>query len=256
MTPSLLRPHLVPAVVVFSALLLAACAREEPATLRSETRELTGFNAIELEGAASVDVTVGGPHAVEVEAPPRVLERIETEVKGDTLVIRTRLRDWISTTGTSRVAFRIAMPELVSLRVGGGNDVHLHGFAGGTSSIRSEGAAQIRATGTLDTLTVHMAGAGDGDFRALTAAHARVSVDGVGNVIVNATESLDATMNGVGTIHYLGEPSRVQTHMNGLGRIARLEDRDEDASSDADDRQALPPPAPAPAETAESTEVI
>jgi hypothetical protein len=218
-------------VVVFSALVLSACGREETSPLATETRELTGFSAIELEGAASVDVTVGAEHKVEIEAPQRIMERIETAVEGDKLVIRTRLKDWISTTGSSRVALRISVPELASLRVDGGNDVHLHGFSGGASTIRADGAAQIRATGALDSLRVYFAGAGDGDFRELVAADAQVRVDGVGNVVVHATQSLDATMNGVGSIRYTGNPSSVSTHMNGLGRIARFEERrrDDDA---------------------------
>jgi hypothetical protein len=48
-----------------------------------------------------------------------------------------------------------------------------------------------------------------------------VTVDGVGSVIVNPRDSLDATMNGVGAILYIGTPSRVNTRMNGLGTIGQ-----------------------------------
>lgn len=251
MTPTSIRLS----VVIFFLGLLAACARE-PGPSQTQTRDLSGFSAIELEGAASIDVTVGAAHAVEIEAPERVLERIETQVRGDTLVIHTRLKDWISTSGTSRVALRISVPELKSLRVGGGNSVQLHGFAGGESNIRAEGAAQIRATGRLDSLRIHLAGAGDGDFRDLTAAHARVQVDGVGNVTVHATDSLDAMMNGVGSITYIGNPSDVKTRMNGLGRISRMDDDADEDDSVPDTREGTRTEPIADETILDSTEVI
>jgi hypothetical protein len=246
-------------VVVLSALALSACGREEASPLATETRELAGFTAIDLEGAASVDVTVGAEHRVEIEAPQRIIDRIETAVEGDKLVIRTRLKDWISTTGSSRVALRISLPELASLRVDGGNDVQLHGFSGGEASIRADGAAQIRATGALDSLRVYFAGAGDGDFRELVASDAHVRVDGVGNVVVHATQSLDATMNGVGSIRYTGNPSSVNTHMNGLGRIARFErgrDGDEEAAESHESEAADTAHTPAAVGELASGEVI
>jgi hypothetical protein len=106
-----------------------------------------------------------------------------------------------------------------------------------------------------------MAGAGHGDFSRLVADQAKVVVEGVGSVIVNPKDTLDATMNGVGAILYTGSPREVNTRMNGLGTIARKDAKDvedEDDDEDAIDPQNLQPeyaePKPKPA--ADSTEVI
>ena len=97
--------------------------------------------------------------------------------------------------------------------------MRLTGFDGGDTSIRAAGAAHIGADGHLDELTVRMAGAGHADLSQLMADDAKVTVDGVGSVIVHPKDTLDATMNGVGAILYTGNPREVNTRMNGLGTI-------------------------------------
>jgi hypothetical protein len=154
------------------------------------------------------------------------IHRISTEVRGDTLYIRSKRRDWLWTDGDPRVTVRITAPHLQSLSLRGGNDVRLAGFDGGESRIKVEGAAHIEATGQLDELTVRMAGAGHADLSKLVTNQASVTVDGVGSVYVNTKESLDATMNGVGAIFYSGNPREVNTSMNGLGKIARRDPDD------------------------------
>jgi hypothetical protein len=68
----------------------------------------------------------------------------------------------------------------------------------------------------------------------LVANEATVTVDGVGSVIVNPRDSLDATMNGVGAILYTGSPSRVNTRMNGLGTIGQRDPKRPDAPKKVD----------------------
>lgn len=219
--------------------LLSGC-NEHHGPVATETRPLTGFSAIDLEGAARVQITVGAPNALELEGPADILERIRTEVRGDTLVIDSRLRVWLRNT-SARVTLRISTPELKALRLGGGNEIRIEGYSGGESSIKAEGAANISATGALDRVVVRMSGAGNVNLRDLVANDADVTVDGVGTVVVRATETLHATMNGVGTIHYLGNPRNVTTRMNGLGSISKADDaggsRDEADELDPDNLQ-------------------
>jgi hypothetical protein len=58
------------------------------------------------------------------------------------------------------------------------------------------------------------------DLSRLAAVNATVESNGAGNITVNVTGSLDARVNGVGTIRYRGGPSEVTTAINGVGSIA------------------------------------
>ncbi len=214
------------------ALLLTGCGGHGDADRTpqvSERRELGSFDSITVEGAARLEITIGEPVSVRVSGNQTSVGRVETNVDGDTLHIKNRARDWL-TPHNSRLTVQITLPKLESLELQGGNDVSLTGLHGGDTTIKATGAANITADGELDELTVRLAGAGHADLSKLAVADAKVTVDGVGSVVVNPRESLDATMNGVGAIFYTGSPHKVNTRMNGLGTIARQDSNEHPGS--------------------------
>jgi hypothetical protein len=50
-----------------------------------------------------------------------------------------------------------------------------------------------------------------------------VTVSGMGGVEVNVKENLNARVNGVGSIRYQGNPSKVDDRISGLGTIEMAE---------------------------------
>jgi Putative auto-transporter adhesin, head GIN domain len=229
-----------PFLVVAFALALSACDDDaRPAgPVSSETRPVDSFDSIDMEGAARLEVIVGKAESLVIEGREKMISRVETDVRGDTLHIESKPRDWFISNGRPRITIKVTVPRLESLRVEGGNDVRVEGFEGGDSRIKLAGATHIKAQGYLDELEVHMAGAGHGDFSKLVADEAEVTVDGVGSVVVHPKDTLDATMNGVGAILYTGSPREVNTRMNGLGTIGRQQADDLEVEEGADDEPA------------------
>ena len=222
-----------------SAALLSACddgddRRSNFGPSRSESREIGSFDSIDMKGAARLEITIGQPESLVIEGRSSSIERVETDVRHNTLFIQSKPRDWFMSNNRRRITLKITVPSLESLEVEGGNDVRLTGFDGGDTSIRAAGAAHIVADGHLDELTVRMSGAGHGDFSRLVADQAKVIVEGVGSVIVHPKDTLDATMNGVGAILYTGNPREVNTRMNGLGTIARRDPKDDEPEQHQD----------------------
>jgi hypothetical protein len=215
---------------LLAAFVLAGCGDHDVdrGPMTTQARDVDDFDSIEMEGAARLEIAIGEKESVTVEAREHIVDRVRTEVRGDTLHIRSKPKDWFIADGRPRVIVRITLPELDYLKLEGGNDVRLTGFDGGETRIRAEGAAHIKASGHVEALTVHMAGAGHADFANLLADEAKVTVDGVGSVYVHPKDSLDATMNGVGAILYSGSPREVNTRMNGLGTIGRRKAGDGD----------------------------
>jgi len=257
-------------LMVASASLLSACNdgaddNRSRGPSRSETRDIGSFDSIDMKGAARLEITIGKPESLVIEGRASSIERVETDVRHNTLFIESKPRDWFMSNNRRRITLKITVPRLESLEVEGGNDVRLTGFDGGETHIRAAGAAHILAEGRLDELTVRMSGAGHGDFSRLVADDAKVIVEGVGSVIVHPKDTLDATMNGVGAILYTGNPREVNTRMNGLGTIAHRDPKDEDheehedAPADPDTLQPeyeKPKQKPASASESGSTEVI
>lgn len=219
-----LRSMVAGTIVVATLTLLAGCDSHDyrDDTMRSETRDVAPFDAVEMNGSVQLEIKVGEPASIVLRGPDRAIELTSTEVHEGTLRIRTSRKDlgW-TLQHDGRLTVVVSVPQLKSVRLQGGNDVRITGFQGGATTIDVEGAARVRASGELDQLTVAMQGAGFADLGDLMVNEAQVTVDGIGQVIVHPKNTLDATLNGVGAIFYEGSPQSVNTHMNGIGTISQ-----------------------------------
>ncbi|HEU4654966.1 MAG TPA: head GIN domain-containing protein [Steroidobacteraceae bacterium] len=227
------------AVLLIALCALSACKGREDTVEQSETRTLEGFNAIDLKGGAELAIDVGKTQSVKVRATHETLSHLRTEVRDHTLIVRRDSDDW--SFGRSRgVNLTISVPKLTSVKLEGGNHVMVNGLDGGDVAFEVRGATSIDASGKVESLRIHMQGAGEANFSKLIAQDVDVTVEGVGKVTVNAQEKLAATMNGLGAIRYSGHPADVSTRLNGFGSISQADDGD--ASPPAAKK---PPPNPA-----------
>ena len=107
-------------------------------------------------------------------------------------------------------------------------DMMINGAINGTvEQIESEkvnivvnGAAKMNLLGETQSLVCTVNGAGDVDAQSLQAQKAEVQVHGAGNVDVYASDTLKASIAGVGRIRYYGDPS-VYPSVWGVGTITR-----------------------------------
>lgn len=219
--------------ILAATLALAACdGKVGTGPRQTETREVEPFDAINLEGAVRLEIELGSPVSLTVEGRESSVQSLQTQVRDHTLFVKSDRRDWITIGRTAHVKLRITLPKLAALNLQGGNDVQITGLDGGDIKFRLEGGTLLKATGRVTSLNVALLGAGHADLNDLIADEVKVTVDGVGSVLVHPTRSLDATMNGVGAIFYTGNPGEVSTRMNGLGTIARGEAKDGERRSD------------------------
>src|SRR5688572_18564975 len=97
----------------------------------TETRDVSGFTAIDASGGINVDIRIGNEFLVEVDTDED-LDDIETEVRGDTLYLRIDREEWNwnGNWGDDYSAV-IVMPALSELEVSGGSDVQVTGVVSG-----------------------------------------------------------------------------------------------------------------------------
>jgi hypothetical protein len=182
---------------------------------KTESREVPEFNEIVVNGAYKVEVTCGQPRSVQLEADDNILPLIKTVVEGGRLLITQERGMSIK----SAPVVRIGVPDLKQVSIPGASDFRLSGVRNEALKVSVEGAARVHASGETGTLDLNLNGAGLIDARELHARRATVVSNGAGLTSVYATESLDATVNGIGGIDYYGDPKAVAPQINGLGRI-------------------------------------
>ncbi len=185
---------------------------------KTERREVAEFDRLTVEGAYRVEVTCGGQsRTLEIEADDNLLPVIKADVEGG----RLRIHDERGMKTETMPHVRINVPNLSEVSIPGASDFRLDGLANDSFKLNVEGASKFRATGRTGRLDIMLNGAGLVDARELRAGSASVVNNGAGAVTVHVSDALDATVNGVGTIDYYGDPKTVSPKVNGIGKITK-----------------------------------
>jgi hypothetical protein len=210
--------RLSPIVALAAAAVLTYAAAGSAAAAEGRVVPAAPFDRIRTEGAFVTRVTVGGTQHVGLSGDPDDVAAVTVTVADRTLIVGTK--PGIHVSGRA-IDLTITVPALRAFENAGAGTVTIDGLDG-TVELRNDGAAKIVASGRADRLTIANAGLGAIDASRVIARDATVEDDGVGNISVHASGSLDLTINGVGSISYAGSPAHVEQHVNGLGRIAPM----------------------------------
>ena len=186
-----------------------------------QTRSVGPFTAVSNSGPVNLRIEVGKAQSVVVSGTDDLVSDLQTEVVGNELKLHMR-RD---TTNFNRhhdeLNVTITMPQLTAFTMGGAGETTITHMSGDSLDVRFGGAGSLKADGTVRNLTMHVGGVGSIDTSELHAENATVNVGGVGSVKVWASNRLDASLGGVGSLTYYGEPKQVNTHGGGLGSISK-----------------------------------
>lgn len=184
--------------------------------IKTQPRTLEGFDVIESKGSIDLDIKLGPKYAVVVEADDNLLDRIRTQVHGDSLVVDSE-GSW---TTRHDVIVHVTLPRLLALGVQGSGDVHLGDYSGDKLGVKIQGSGDVTAAGG-HTASLHLViqGSGDADFSKLEADDVRVRVDGSGDAKVKAMKSIEATIHGSGDVTWSGDAGRVDSQIYGSGEL-------------------------------------
>ncbi len=185
---------------------------------QTEQRNLTGFDSIELGCSADIEVVAGNDFSVSVTADDNILPLIETEVRGNKLVIDSHAR--YSTHDREKVV--VHLPALKGLSLSGSGDATVSGLAGNDVAFSISGSGDLTATGSAGKVNASIEGSGDMALDRLDASEARIRIDGSGDARVAVRDALDVEVNGSGDVSYRGNPQKLRQVVNGSGSVSRI----------------------------------
>ena len=184
----------------------------------TQPRRLAPFRSVELAGTNNVTIRVGGRQTVLVHADRNLLRRITTAVRGSSLVIGNTPGSFMT---KSPMSVEISMPSLSSVTLSGSGFVSLTDVKTSNLRISLPGSGVLRATGRATRLTTSLGGSGIVELGQLVARDVHATVRGSGRIVVAATDSLDASVQGNGAITFNGDPPHLTTSVTGNGAILR-----------------------------------
>ena len=207
------------AIALAAALLLGACSRPaNEGPLRSESRSVGDFHSVNVRGAANASIQVGPAASLTISAGENTLQNLTTTVREGMLIVEQKKGWWLS---HGNVELQITLPVLQEVVISGAGNADITDARGESLELSLQGAGNLVAKGEIGTLAVNINGAGNANLGGLRARAAKVVVNGTGNVSVHATEELDAVVNGVGSVRYIGTPPKLDTKVNGVGSIVQ-----------------------------------
>jgi hypothetical protein len=208
-------------------------------------RHLSGFNAVNVAGPFDVDIKQGATESVKVEAPADVMDHILTEVNGGVLKIYSKHEMWnwgdFFWGHHKKIMVHVTAKELNSINISGSGDVFFReGITSNSLKLRISGSGDMtgkvavktlessisgsgdmKLSGNAESSTVSVVGSGDFSARNLATVNTAVRVSGSGDASINASDRVDAAVNGSGDVRYTGAAKNINSRKNGSGDISR-----------------------------------
>lgn len=229
-------------VVILGALFLSACGigvLNGSGNVVSESRAVSGFNAIAFSGSGDVIINQGDTESLEIEADENLLSHIRTVVRGRTLHIYFEPGGLILIHPTHPIKFHVSMKEVASLDISGAGTIYadkvttdalnidISGSGDATiDNLRADdlridisGSGKCLIKGDVTTQRINISGSGNCNSSGLSSRNVSIDVSGSGKAQVNATGRLDIDISGSGDVIYSGTP-KISQDVSGSGKIS------------------------------------
>ena len=207
--------------------------------------KLTSFSEVKFEGSAQWVLIPSDEEKLIIESKSEdVFDYIDVDQSGSLLTISTTDKNKNITKLFKSVTIKVYFKSLKSVSLSGTGSVKCNeNFSTSklTATLRGSGnmylnvqcaefignmsgAGELNITGAADKSIVRVEGVGGFDGYEFITSDMDVTVSGVGGAKVYATDRLTATLNGVGSIRYKGEPKTKNLNVNGIGTIKKAKD--------------------------------
>ncbi len=208
-------------------------------SVKTETREVSNFNKVNLAGSGDLTIQLGEKEALTIEAEDNILPLLTSEVRGDTLELG--VKPGTSINPTKPIRYNLTVKNLTSTALLGSGSISASGLSAdqfnasliGSGDYRLQnvnfkklianiaGSGNMTMDGTADSQEVTIPGSGEYQAKDLKSQSADVNIAGSGTATVWPSQSLDVNILGSGTVEYYGSP-KVTQKIGGSGNVRSL----------------------------------
>lgn len=203
--------------------------------------ECADFDRVEVGLTFEFEIVRGDEPGVWVDADEGFFKNVKVDVEDRTLKIaHSRHIGW--TFRLSRPKVWVVAPDLKGLKVSGAANGIMKGFEsledfslemkGATNleaeftakklDLRVRGACHLIMSGSAETAVIDASGSIDTDMEKFTVADAAVRLGGVSHATIHVTGRLDARLNGVSELRWLGEPTMGDIRTTGVSSLKKV----------------------------------
>lgn len=223
----------LPAVTVLA---LSGCAFAPKGPVVSEDRDIDAATSVVLDSSGNLTIREGEPSLV-ITAPASVLERLTSSVTNG--VLELGVKPGTPGFALGRISYELTLPSLEGLEVNGSGDIDsdvpgddltidvngscdldIDDIDAGSVTLSIRGSGDVELSGRTDEFALSIDGSADVRADELEAAAVTIDVDGSGDLAVAASDTLDVSISGAGSVVYEGRPE-VSQDISGSGEVSR-----------------------------------
>ncbi len=123
--------------------------------------------------------------------------------------------------GSGHIDFKGACKDLDS-KVSGSGKVSVGLAAADHVALGVSGSGKVIANGIAKQVKVNISGSGEVLAADLQVDACEIRISGSGDVEINVKNDLDAVISGSGSVSYKGNPSHVNSHSSGSGKVRKM----------------------------------
>src|SRR5512139_1683147 len=157
-----------------------------------------------------------GTESLTITTDDNLLQYITTEIRDGKLVIE--FKRGVLFDKVKDLTFKVGAKNLNSLQVDGAANVQGKNIATENLSVMLNGAGAITLSGKATEQNVVLDGVGAYNGAELISQRAQVTDNGAGAAVVRVSDQLEAIVNGLGSIEYIGNP-QVTQKVSGIGTV-------------------------------------
>ncbi len=205
----------------------------------SETRPISGFTALELNGIGTLIIEQGSKESLEVTAEDNIIKYLKSDIYGRNL--RLSVDDFVSIDPTEEIIFHLTVKNLERIELSGLGNIEIEALktpnldleisGAGSANIRDlqadslnldiSGLGNVEIGGSVDDQRIELSGAGNYDAKNLESNKASIEISGTGKAVLWVENELDVVLSGMGNLQYYGSPN-LSTEISGVGTVKSL----------------------------------
>lgn len=203
------------------------------------SRPVSGYSAVSSSGSWDVMIAYGTANEIQLEGDENLLPYIETTVENGKLSIRSpkagslhsrnKLTIYITLTRMTAVQLsgsgniigkgKFENAGTTAFKVSGSGGINISFNKVSAVELGISGSGNIRLAGVAAAVNATVSGSGNADCADLVSEDAKARISGSGNIKLNTSHSLDASISGSGNIINRGAATDIRKHVSGSGKV-------------------------------------
>lgn len=230
-------------ISLLTSLILASCGNYDSGPKISKTFTVSEFSILELEVIGEVYYEQADSFYMHVSGGTNLIENLKVSNDDDELSIELKNKDKY-TNKKNELIIRVGSPHLSKVNFNSVGTFYIEkNFKGDELSVENNGVGKIKindahvttmnliskavgtieAKGTAVNAFISSKGVGEIDSRKLKTKNTVVECKGIGNISVHASNSIDISISGIGSVKYYGNPEDIKTNISGLGKASNMD---------------------------------